>query len=141
MSLITIEVHDEQFRQYLTEVQLAVHNMWNTLQEVSKIVELQTRKFVPVDTTRLERGYFERREPSKFGQEMIVGFQAIDPRDGYNYALYTHEGIDYRTGRPIRWHKPSARDHYLWWGMFSAERTGAFELIEGDYLSLWRNGG
>lgn len=146
MSLVTIEVHDEQFQQYLNRVELAVHNMMSTLLEVAKIVELQSSKFVPVDTTRLEQSFtaFPTGEAHRGFQEVEIGYSTLNspipPVTSFDYAEYVHTGIDWRTGRPIRFHKAGARDHFLWWGMYSAEQNGAFELIEGDYLSIWRNG-
>ena len=146
---ITIEVHDEQFRQYLTNVELAVHNMWHTLEEVAKIVELQSRKFVPVDTTRLEQSFvaFPTGEATKGFLEMEIGYSTLNspipPVTSFDYAGVTHQGYRTVNGKKVYFHfkKPSAKPLYLWWGMNSAERSGAFELIEGDYLSIWRKGG
>lgn len=142
---ITIEIHDEQFRQYLTDVQMAVHNMIDTLMTVAHIVETQAEPYVPVDTTRLLKSFkaVPTGEAHRGFQEVEIGYSSLDspipPKHYYDYAWITHEGG--RNGVRFHFQKPSARDHYLWWGMYSAERSGAFEVIEGDYLSIWRNGG
>ena len=146
--MITIEIHDEGFQQYLSEVQMQVHNMISTLMEVAKIVELQSRTYVPVDTTRLEQSFkaVPTGEAHKGFIEVEIGYSTLDspipPKNYYDYALVTHEGYRVVGGKKIyfHWKKDKARDHYLWWGMYSAEQNGAFELIEGDYLSIWRKG-
>lgn len=142
---ITIEIHDEQFRQYLTEVEMQVHNMIDTLMRVAHIVETQAEPYVPVDTTRLLQSFkaVPTGKAHKGFQEVEIGYSTLDspipPRHSFDYAWITHEGV--RNGKRFHFKKPTARDHYLWWGMYSAERTGAFEVIEDDYLSIWRNGG
>lgn len=145
MSLIEIEIHDEAFRQFLTDVQFQVHNMIDTLMSVAHIVEQQAEPFVPVDTTRLLQSFkaVPTGKAHKGFQEVEIGYSTLDspipPKHTYDYAWITHEGG--RDGKRFHFQKATARDHYLWWGMYSAEQNGVFELIESDYLSLFMQGG
>ena len=136
--MIGIEIHSEAFEQELNEVQLRVHSMSDTLMEVADIVEHYAKPLVPVDTTRLITSF--KAIPLGESEGMIeveVGYSAIDPRDYYDYARYTHEGIDYRTGEPIVWHRKGAERLYLKKGLDRSFKD-SMTLVKGDYLSLFR---
>jgi hypothetical protein len=137
--MMGIEIHTEEFEQALTEVEMRVHTMVNTLQEVARLVESNTEPLVPVDTTRLLTSFVAVPvgKATKGLIEVEIGYSAHDPRDYYDYAEYTHTGIDYRTGDEIQWHKSTAQREYLIKGIVKSENE-AFKLIEGDYLSLFR---
>ena len=136
--MIGVEIHTEAFEQELTEIQLRVHTMSNTLMEVARLVESNAEPLVPVDTTRLLRSFraVPTGEAHKGWIEVEIGYSALDPRDNYDYAEYTHTGIDYRTGGEIKWHKPTAQREYLIKGIVRSEGE-AMKLIENDYLSMF----
>lgn len=137
--MISIEVHTEELEEYLSQVELQVMAMQQTLIDVAHIVELNVQPLVPVDTGRL-MGSFVAVPTGKSSQgwvEVEIGYSVHDPRDNYDYAEYTHTGIDYRTGSEIQWKKPSAQREYLIKGIVRSEDE-SMRLIEGDYLSLFK---
>lgn len=136
--MIGIEIHTEEMEQYLSEMEIRVRTMTDTLQTVAHIVESNTEPLVPVDTGRLMGSFVSVPISENKGWiEVEIGYSVHDPRDYYDYAEYTHTGIDYRTGSEIRWHKPSAQREYLIKGIVRSE-SEAMKLIEGDYLSLFK---
>lgn len=140
MNFVTIEVQDEGFQQWISNIEMQISTMKQTLINIAHIVELTTDKYVPVDTHRLAESFFVMPFDSSSMDGMIeveFGYSPIDPRDGFNYGEYTHTGIDWRTGEPINWQKPSARAEYLEQGFIETEDE-IFREIEGDYLSLFR---
>ena len=136
--MIGIEVHTEELEQYLSEMEIRIRTMIDTLQTVAHIVESNAEPYVPVDTGRLMGSFVSVPiSENKGWVEVEIGYSVHDPRDYYDYAEYTHTGIDYRTGSEIRWHKPSAQREYLIKGIVRSE-SEAMKLIEGDYLSLFK---
>lgn len=136
--MIGVEIHTEAFEQGLTEIQLQVHTMSDTLMEVARLVESVAEPLVPVDTRRLMDSFsaVPTGKASKGWIEVEIGYSAIDPRDFYDYAEYTHTGIDWRTGEPINWHKQTAESQYLLKGLHNSFED-SMQLIKGDYLSLF----
>ena len=136
--MIGIEVHTEELEQYLSEMEIRIRTMIDTLQTVAHIVESNAEPYVPVDTGRLMGSFVSVPiSENKGWVEVEIGYSVHDPRDYYDYAEYTHTGIDYRTGDEINWHKPSAQREYLIKGIVRSEKE-AMRLIEGDYLSLFK---
>ena len=135
--MIKFEVHDEEFLLWLDSLQYKIRMMSRTLMDIAHTVEMQGRKFVPVDTTRLEMSF--RAVPISNNGFIAVemGYSALDPRDNYDYAEYVHTGIDYRTGKPLNFQKRDATSQYLYKAVDMAMAEGWVE-IEGDYLSLFR---
>ena len=136
--MIKFEVHDEEFLSWLDSLQYKIQIMSRTLMEIAKTVEMQGRQFVPVDTTALEQSF--RAVPVSESNSLIaveMGYSSLNPRDGYDYAEYTHIGIDWRTGRPLNFQKKGATAKYLYKAVDLAMAEGWVE-IEGDYLSLFR---
>ncbi len=135
--IMLVEVHDEAFQNWATGVEMQIKTMVNTLQSIAHMIEMQGREFVPVDTTRLERSF--RSVPISEGAglyEVELGYSALGPRDNYDYAEYVHIGIDYRTGKPLNFQKPSATSRYLFKAVEMSEAEG-IKMIEMDYLSLF----
>ena len=136
--MIGIEVHTEELEQYLSEMEIRIRTMTDTLQTVAHIVESNAEPYVPVDTGRLMGSFVSVPiSENKGWVEVEIGYSVHDPRDYYDYAEYTHTGIDDRTGDEINWHKPSAQREYLIKGIVRSENE-AMRLIEGDYLSLFK---
>ena len=140
--MIKFEVHDEEFVTWLDSLQYKIQTMTRTLMEIAKTVEMQGRKFVPVDTTRLEQSF--KAVPVSETSELIaveMGYSAlaspIAPKTSFDYAEYVHIGIDHRTGKPLNFQKPSATPQYLYKAIDMAMAEGWVE-IKGDYLSLFR---
>ena len=143
MTMFSVEVHTAEFEEMLTEVQLRVHTMSNTLMEVARLVESNTEPLVPYDFDKRVGEHLvdtfvavPTGKATKGWVEVEIGYSVHDPRDGYDYAEYTHTGIDYRTGGEIRWHKATAQREYLVKGIVKSE-SEAMKLIENDYLSMF----
>lgn len=142
--MMGIEIHTEEFEQALTEVEMRVHTMVNTLQEVARLVESTAEPLVPYDFDKPRSSphlldsfvAVPTGEASRGWIEVEIGYSALDPRDYYDYAEYTHKGIDYRTGSPIHWQKPTAESQYLLKGL-NRSFDDAMRLIKGDYLSMF----
>ena len=132
-----IEVHDEEFQTWLNSLETRIQVMRQTLLDIGHMVEMQGRKFVPVDTTRLEMSYRSYLDSGEGFIEIQMGYSALDPRDNYDYADYIHTGIDYRTGEPLNFQKTGAEAQYLYKAIDMAEAEG-FKEIKTDYLSLFK---
>ena len=129
MSLIKLEVNEEEFRDYLTSVERRIVGMLQTLRSVAELIRLETIPYVPLDTSALEQSYeYMVMDNSPF-YLLRVGFDAEDERTGYHYAYYQHETMNLR-------HPRRGIPKYLTVGMMDA-RFEVFKLIEKDYLSLF----
>ena len=53
--MISLRVEDEEFQSWLTSLEYRIFIMKDTLMNIAHTIEMQGRKFVPVDTTRLEQ--------------------------------------------------------------------------------------
>ena len=143
--MIYIEVHDEEFQSWANSLMVRIQTMMQTLLNIAQIIELNTQKFVPYDYDKpwggqhLETSFqaVPTGNPREGFIEVEIGYSSIDPRDGYDYARYVHEGYDYRTGRPLHFQKATAQARYLWTGVTLSRKEG-FEEIKTDYLSLFR---
>lgn len=142
--MIGIEIQTLELEEYLSTVQMQVYTMRNTLMTIADMVELDTEPLVPYDYNKpwgqphLQTSFKAVPISDNEGWiEVELGYSAIDPRDGFDYAEYTHTGIDYRTGNLIKWQKATAQREYLIKGIVRTEGE-AMKLIEGDYLSLFR---
>ena len=142
--MIGIEIHSEEFEQALSEVEMKVHTMVNTLQEVARLVESTAEPLVPYDFNKprssphlLDSFVAVPTGEAHNGMiEVEIGYSVLDPRDNYDYAEYTHIGIDYRTGDLIHWQKGSAESQYLLKGL-NRSFEESMRLIKGDYLSMF----
>lgn len=140
-----VEVHDEEFQNWLNSIELRIQTMRQTLLDIAKMIELNTQKFVPYDYNKhwegehLEKSFkaVPTGNPQEGFIEVEIGYSSIDPRSWFDYAEYVHTGIDWRTGKPLNFQKATAQRHYLWKGMELSEADG-FREIETDYLSLFK---
>lgn len=142
--MIGITVITEELEQYLSEMEIRVRTMTNTLMTIADMIELNTEPLVPYDYNKpwgrphLQTSFKAVPISDNEGWvEVELGYSAIDPRDSFDYAEYTHTGIDYRTGNEINWQKSTAQREYLIKGIVRSE-SEAMKLIEGDYLSLFK---
>lgn len=143
--MIFVEVHDEDFQEWLNSLAFRINVMKQTLLDIAQLIELNTQRLVPYDYNKhwegqhLEKSFHAvpTGNPRKGFIEVEIGYSSLNPRDYYDYARYVHEGVDYRTGRPLHFQKPTAQDHYLWKGISLSEKEG-FQQIKTDYLSLFK---
>ena len=129
--MITFEVNSEPFIEYLRTVEKGFYRMVETMKNVALIIELETVPYVPLDTSALEQSFEYQIKPSSNFIVMNVGYDAVDPKSGFHYALYQHENELNHPRRGV--HK------YLTLGIMDS-RMEYFELIEKDYLSLFGSG-
>lgn len=143
--MISIIVHDEEFQTWLNSLEVRIHMMMQTLIDVAQLVEQNTELLVPYDYNKKWGGQHLQTtfkavptgDPQAGFIEVEMGYSSLNPRDNFDYADYTHRGVDWRTGNPLRFQKSTAQAQYLWKGMALSEKAG-FREIETDYLSLFR---
>ena len=125
------EIDDSDFKEWANITRNNFLMMTTTMINVAEMIDLNTRPFVPVETERLRKSFkYVFTEKSSDFIEMEIGYDAVDPRNGFMYAEYQHEttGLHHpRGGEPF----------YLFKGIKSS-LSEAFEMIETDYLSLFR---
>lgn len=139
--MISFKVDDEEFQTWLTSLEYRVSIMKETLLSFAHMIGMQGRKFVPVDTTRLELSY--KAVPIGGSKEFIeveLGYSSLDspiaPKTYFDYAEYVHTGIDWRTGKALNFQKIGAEAKFLWRAIETSEKEG-WRLVETDYLSLF----
>lgn len=136
----SVEVHDEEFSDWLKYVKNEFLTMVQTMIDVAHVVELHSRKYVPIETGRLEFSYkFVVEEKTSNFIEVGVSYDAIDPDSGFHYAEYQHNQFLRHKDRENADFDLSFRyrAYYLSNGIRDAEQQ-SFELIEKDYLSLFK---
>ena len=139
--MISLRVEDEEFQSWLTSLEYRIFIMKDTLMNIAHTIEMQGRKFVPVDTTRLEQSFKAVPITETKGLiEVEIGYSSLDspiaPKTYFDYADYVHTGIDWRTGKQLNFQKPDAEPYYLYKAIAMSEQQG-FREIESDYLSLF----
>ena len=104
-----IEVHDEEFQNWLNSIELRIQTMRQTLLDIAEMIELNTQKFVPYDYNKpwsdnhLETSFraVPTGNPREGFIEVEIGYSSIDPRDGYDYADYgDHKAESGEVERP-----------------------------------------
>ena len=124
-----IEIHDEEFREWVSSAKSRFMDMVQTMIDVAHVVELHTAPLVPLETGRLEHSFkFVVTERTPDFIEVEIGYDASDPESGFVYAEYQHEED---LHHPLR-----GEQFYLKYGI-ELSRNESFELIEVDYLSLF----
>lgn len=124
-----IEIHDEEFREWVSSAKSRFMDMVQTMIDVAHVVELHTAPLVPLETGRLEHSFkFVVTERTPDFIEVEIGYDASDPESGFVYAEYQHEED---LHHPLR-----GEQFYLKNGI-ELSRNESFELIEVDYLSLF----
>ena len=129
--MIELKADTDEMIDYLRTVGSRFYTMVNTMKSVATIIELETIPYVPLDTSALEQSFEYKIVESGNFIIMDVGFDAVDEKSGFHYALYQHE---HKLNHPKR-----GTDHYLTLGIMDS-RQEYFELIEKDYLSLFNGG-
>ena len=129
--MISFTVDATEFEEWVNVTQGNFLMMVNTLINVAEMIDLNTRPRIPVETERLRRSFkYVVTEKSSDFIELELGYDASDPKTGFVYAEYQHEttGLHHpRGGEPF----------YLTKGIRSS-LGDAFDMIESDYLSLFR---
>lgn len=158
MSLVKVEVRDEEFQEWLKRTKNAFVHMIETMKEVAQVVKENTIPLTPFEHGTLSRSFkwIVLTDNSRM-KVLQVQMSALNPKTGYNYAWIQHENW--------RYHHPALeskyyekfdsikqanfmRDldstnnptyQYLKKGIIQSQES-AFELIEDDYLSLFTRG-
>ena len=166
MNWLTVKVDDEKFIQWAERTENAFVYMINTMKDVAEVVRENTLPITPFETGRLGRSFktFVLTDSSR-EKLIMVRMSALNPNTGYDYAWIQHENPYYNHFKPLkgkpqksrRWHEnlfmwgqeyTSGYDeagthkgdwHYLKEGIIESQE-GAFQLIEEDYLSLFKRG-
>lgn len=143
---VTTSVVDEPFIQWMSHARSEFMVMVQTMLNVAHVVEMHSRKYVPIETGRLEGilndedGFqFSLIESSSEFIEVQVGYDAVDPESGFHYAKYQHDEYLRHLDRDIGSMDTSSRfeARYLVKGIIDADKQ-SFEMIEKDYLSLFK---
>ena len=129
--IIEFKANVEPLIDYLKNVEKNFYRMVETMKNVALIIELETVPYVPLDTGALEQSFDYKIKASSDFIVMNVGYDAVDEKSGFHYALYQHENELNHPRRGV--HK------YLTLGILDS-RMEYFELIEADYLSLFGTG-
>lgn len=133
MEIITFDVETESFEEELYKTKDKFLSMVNTMKSIAVLIEMNTMKYVPEDTTALVQSFDKEILPTSDYILMMVGYDEVDRDSGFHYAEYQHE----TTG--LHHQKPTAIDHYLVQGITDS-RGEMFQMIEQDYLSLFTGG-
>lgn len=133
MNFIEITVDASEFEEELSNVKNRFHLMVDTMKSIAVLIEMNTMKYVPEDTTDLVQSYQSHVVPNGDFIFLAVGYDAEDENDGFHYAEYQHN----TTG--LHHPKPTARPFYLKDGIMDS-RGEIFSMIESDYMSLFIGG-
>lgn len=94
------------------------------------IIRETTTPLVPLETGRLIGSFITDLQGKYPMTEVMLGYSAYDPKDGFNYAEYQHDVI--RTEQ----HPIQGVQFYLTKGIADSEGE-LFTEIEEDYLSCF----
>ena len=112
--------------------------MAQTMKDIHYLIQANTNQRVPLDTGRLEESYRYTIVENDFFIELHSIYSAIDPLDGYDYAYYQYEGVNWKTGEPLN-HPKRGEQYYLLKGVQASESM-MWTIIEQDYISLFYGG-
>lgn len=152
----------DEFIQYLNRVEHGFVYMIETMKDVAEVVRENTLPKTPFETGRLGRSFKWTVVTDNSRMKVLqVQMSALNPNTGYDYAWIQHENSHYKhfkdLGRESRgtlgdkirkahgWSgssKYTGHDATMWYlkfGIFES-KEGAFQLIEDDYLSLFKRG-
>ena len=131
--MIELEVTGiEDTKTYLRTVRGRFSLMLQAMIDVAEVIHAETLPKTPFETGRLGESFeWKVIEYNRNLIEVEVEMDAIDPNSGFHYAEYQHN-------RDLRHPEPRAGQRfYLREGIFASEDI-AYEIIEQDYLSLFR---
>lgn len=166
MTFFKIEVHDEEFLDWLDIIENQFVKMTETMIRVAETVKEETQPLTPLETGKLSRSFRWKILTDNSRMKVLqIQMSALNERTGYDYAWIQHEAnyrhgmtelgffnysrmgtsIDedgfststWRIGTEPEFHRGQRK--YLYWGIKYSEDT-AFEIIEEDYLSLFTGG-
>ena len=128
--MIEFVIDDTDYREWTEYARGEFLTMAQTLIDVAEMIDLNTRPLVPVREGDLRRSFkYVITERSSDFIELELGYDAIDPKNDFHYALVQHERTDFN-------HPRGGEAFYLFKGIKSSI-ADAFEMIETDYLSLF----
>lgn len=108
------------------------------MKDVHYLIQANTNQRVPLKTGRLEESYRYTIIDNENFIELHSIYSAIDPNDGYDYAYYQYEGVNWKTGEPLH-HPIRGEQYYLLKGVQASESM-MWTIIEQDYLALFNGG-
>lgn len=144
-----IELRDELFLEWLKETENSFVHMIETMKDVAKIVEENTVPITPFDEGHLSGSFKSILVENNSQMKVIkVEMSAVD-ENGYDYAMIQHENTKFNHpsiknrnnfhGRIANMASNHPQSKYLMEGIRVSEE-GAFQIIEEDYLSLFKRG-
>ena len=127
--MITFEVHDEEFIEWVTTARSRFETMVLTMVDVAEVIHANTNQRVPLDTGRLEESYhWEVREDNPNFIKVDVIYDAVDPDSGFMYAFYQHQ---------LQLNHPKRGEAFYLYNGIRASKGMAYQIIETDYMSLF----
>lgn len=122
----------DEARAYLYTVRGRFFMMLRTMIDVAKIIQANTLPLTPYETGQLGESFtWHTLEYNREFIEVEVQMDAVDPDNGFHYAEYQHEEDLYHP-------PPRAGQQYYLRDGINASKNMAYEIIEQDYLSLFR---
>ena len=122
----------DDLRTYLYTVRGRYSVMLQAMIDVAKVVRAETLPRTPFKTGRLGESF--KWQTLKYNRDFIeveVSMSAVDPKSGFNYAWYQHE-------EDLNHPSPRAGQRWYLAEGIKASKSMAYEIIETDYLSLFR---
>ena len=104
--MITFEVDDLAFRDYLKRVEHMFVYMTRTMIEVAEEVKKETQMETPIKTGRLSRSFkWEIVTDNSRMKVFHITMSALNPKTGYDYAYTQHRGYHTsKEGRKVYYH-------------------------------------
>ena len=122
----------DEFRTYLYTVRGRYSLMLQAMIDVAKVVQANTLPLTPFETGQLGESF--KWKTLQYNREFIeveVQMDAVDPKSGFHYAEYQHN-------RTLHHPPPRAGQQFYLREGINASKSMAYEIIEQDYLSLFR---
>lgn len=128
IKMLYVEVDNTGFYNFYDSFTHMATVIANTLSNFSRIVEMNSKEYVPLDTGDLENSYFWKVVENKNFVELDVGY-SVESENGYDYSLIQHERDDFK-------HPRRGTSKFLVKGI--SDSTGAFFfMLETDFASLF----
>lgn len=126
-----LSIDTTPWMEWFNHIQEGVKQMDELMQSKYAVtVRETTTPFVPLETGRLIGSFITDLQGTYPLTEVMLGYSAYDPRDGFNYAEYQHDVI--RTEQ----HPIQGVQYYLEVGLSHSEDL-VFTEMEEDYLSCF----
>lgn len=125
----------DEFQTYLYTIRGRFHLMLQAMIDVAGIIQANTLPLTPFETGQLGESFTWKTLNYSWDLiEVEVQMDAVNPRDGFHYAEYQHN-------MPLNHPSPRAGQQFYLRDGINASKSMAYEIIEQDYLSLFRGVG